>query len=165
MKKIYSILLILIAGTIISFNNSSSDDSQTGYVDPGFDDPTKIPIPTTYNIGGISTTSTSKAVICQGSVGGKSQVGIAVDNGSGVNLKIYWEGTISTSAVGTYSPTQYTIKVISGGTPYTSTDPLNIVITPNNPTDGIYNIQFLSNISVGPVTINSSTSYINAYKY
>jgi len=170
MKKIYFILLILISSAIISCNNSSSGDLPEGFVDP-FSSQPYVPNADKYsNIPGVGcSTKTCNAVIYQGSVDGRSQVGIAVYNSPTSNLKIYWDASAINSV--NIPPTEYTIKVISSGIQYislkespTATGNLNITITPNSPSDGIYTIAFNGTINIGGFAINS-THRIQANKY
>ena len=164
MKKIYSIAIILITFTIISCNNSSSKDLPDEYVNPGLT--TKDFQATTFTINGVSSAPTPHAVIYQGTVNEKSQVGIVADNGSNFNLKIYWDGNIASSTF-PKSPSDYKIKVTSSGVEYTDTaSSLNITITQVTPPVGkIYTIQFLSPIAItGSITINSGNT-ITAYMY
>ena len=139
MKKICLILLILIVGTIISCNDSSSGDSLTGYVDP-FAGAPPAPKTTGSNLGN------AHAIIYTGG----SQVGIAVDRGSYI-LKIYWSG----SALTTYNGITGTF-VAAGGT-QSDFGPIDITITPNSPSDNLCSITFSS-------AIDSVTS-ITAYMY
>ena len=105
MRKIYSILIILIACTIISCNDSSGSGSSEGYVNPGFD---RKPVSQGWiGITGMTSGSGSKAVMYQG----PSQSGIAIDNGT-QNLKIYWTGSFGTPP---FTPNNCTIKLTTSG--------------------------------------------------
>jgi len=162
MKIIYSVLIILITCIIISCNNSSSDDGPTGYRDPGLT-PKDVSTNKSFNniaVGCVNRSGqTCKAVIYQGT----PYVGIAIDDDSNFKLKIYWEGTINTPMPITSN--QYTIKVISSGIEYSTTsDPLNVTITPHVSDDKLLTIQFNSPINLGGVTINNGAT-INAFKY
>jgi len=161
MKKIYSILIILIACTIISCNDSSGSGSSEGYIDPGLTTPK--PVSNKYwNISPAGQTcgplKTCNAVIYQGN----SQIGIAIDNGSSFNLKIYWTGNFG---IGTHSPNNCTIKVRSGATEdFITTNNITITIAQHASEEGVFIITFtIPSVTIAGVTIASGT--IHAYKY
>ena len=138
MKKIYSILLILTVGAIISCSDSSPGDSSSAYVNP-FLSPPAIPETTGSNLGN------AHAIIYTSG----SQVGIAVDMSTYI-LKIYWSG----SALTTYNNITG-MFVASGGTP-SAFGPTDITITPDSPPSKLCTITFSSAID----SVNNITAYM-----
>ena len=167
MKKIYSILIILTVCTIISCGNSSSGDSSHEFIDPKLDEEKAVSPAKAYNIAGQSCgpNKTCNSVIYQG----RSQVGIAVANSSGFNLKIYWtDDSIPTSKTLKASPQNYTIKIVNSSKTYDTPDgsmELEIEYVANN----VYKITFITGTTIRAadssfVTIGNNAT-INAYKY
>jgi hypothetical protein len=182
MKKIYSILIILIAGITISCNKSSSDDTPTGYVNPGFTPRTDLSADKGYIINSAGTLyscgsapasgEACRAVIYQGTLNDTPYIGIAVDD-TGFKLKIYWSAEDIPTDTTEISNDKYTIKVTAGSNNYNSIPPDNIkasslkikITSPTTPEDKIYIIDFTDDIIINGTTIISNGDQIKAYKY
>ena len=180
MKKIYYII-ILITGTIISCNNSSSGDYPEGYVDPGLVKRSDLSAAKGYNNIDVGcqdcprigvTSEACKAVIYQGTLNnGIQYIGIAIDDDSGFNLKIYWTGDSTIPNSKTLDPGNYFIKIVNSSGTYDSPTGSMVLDINNNPADPsgkVYEITFTSGTTINggttPVTINNGAT-INAYLY
>ena len=168
MKKIYYIFIILITFTIISCNDSSSNDLPDEYIDPFSNAPAAPSLAKGYTITTTPAFSpppscggdTCKAIIYQG----QSQSGIAVA-GSNFDLKIYWNGIIATTI------SQYTIKINYNNNVYT-TDVISPSLAITDSGSGMFNIVLAAgsiNIPISgagsPLSITINSMNINAFKY
>jgi len=181
MRKIFFTLTLLAITTIISCSGSSGSDTETGYVDPGFDSEKTVSTNKSYSInlssGGNKTASGENAysIIYNGSLSDTYYVGISVDNfdtstsTSRFSLKIYWQASSIPEGSLTLTSSQYTVKLIGNGNSYSTTDGNDISLTINNQGDGTYNIQLDTNIvftdSGGNTVTSGATPTIRAYKY
>lgn len=172
MRKIVFILALFISAAIISCSDSSGDDSEKGYVDPGLDSE-KIVAVKSYTLGSASCSGKQcGAVIYQGKLSDTRYVGFAAGSDTtnpNFTLKIYWNGSSIPGAIDT---TDFSVNVSDGTYVYnTTTDNLNVTITAGADINSvtIYTISFVEPITASDgsghnYTINALNSIV-AYKY
>lgn len=167
MKKISLLaILIFITGIMFSCSDSSSSDTEEGYIDPGLTAKTVSSVKEytfTGSIGDSCSGSQCDTVIFSGELNDIDYVGIAADNRHTVNpptfkFKMYWQANSVPTGVGL---TLNSCTIIINDDTVSATDVIGVSIINNS--DGTYTITF-PNITVGTESITSG-NHMRAYKY
>lgn len=161
MKRIsFLAILIFITGIMFSCSDSSSSDTDEGYIDPGLS-AKDLSITKTYDIDSFTTDVctgiTCLSIIYKGELNNTDYVGIAVKDAND-NLKIYWNAS-SMPATGTLT----SCTVVFNGVTTTNVS-IPVIVTPS--TSGsltMYKIDFGVISPVGTGITNGDTITAVAY--
>jgi hypothetical protein len=150
MKRISLLaILIFITGIMFSCSDSSSSDTEEGYIDPGLTAKTIALKSYDFNGANLNTYSCMPAstacgaIIFSGELNDTDYVGFAAGKDvsfPNFSLKIYWSASSIPTSISTSS---YTVVINDATGTYTSTtDPLNATISSGA---GTYTITFTTN--------------------